>query len=359
MTDAALVELTDRVLMAALGWYELLTVQLGLRLGCYEQLADRPLTTGELAAGVGIAPRYAREWLEQQATAGLLTVMGEDDGGERRYGLGDAQRAVFTGPGSSTSLVHLVLQGGSMAATLPLVADAFRTGDGVPYAAFGEDMRRGIELENQPLFLDGLTDWLAMVPGLAEQLRRPDCRIADVGCGTGWSSIALARACPSAQVDGFDLDDDSVVAARRNVEAAGLSSQVNVLVRDARDPGLVGRYQLVCAFETLHDMGDPTAALTACRSLVADEGVVLVADMAAAEEFSAPGDELERFLYAFSVLHCLPVGVADAPSPDKSAAIGTVLRPSLLERLAADTGFTSVTRLDVTHDKWRFWALRP
>jgi 2-polyprenyl-3-methyl-5-hydroxy-6-metoxy-1,4-benzoquinol methylase len=285
-------------------------------------------------------------------------VAADSDGAERRYVLSAAQRAVLTEPGSSTSLVPLVLQGAAMAAALPRLEDAFRSGGGVPYVEYGEDMRRGVELENRPLFLDGLANWVAAVPGLDERLRKGSCRVADVGCGAGWSAIALARAYPSARVDGFDLDDASVATARRNVEEAGLSSRVAVQVRDARDPGLAARYELVCAFETLHDMGDPSAALAACRSLVAEDGVVLVADMAGAEEFSAPGDELQRFLYSFSVLHCLPVGIADAPRPQESAAIGTVLRPGTLERLATDAGFATVTPLDVAHDKWRFWALQ-
>jgi hypothetical protein len=141
--ERALEALADRVMMAALDWYELLSVQLGVRFGCYERLAEGPLTADELAGGVGIAPRYAEEWLEQQATAGLITAVADGDGAERRYGLSAAQRAVLTQPGSSTSLVPLILQGAAMAATLPRLEDAFRTGGGVPYAEYGEDMRRG------------------------------------------------------------------------------------------------------------------------------------------------------------------------------------------------------------------------
>jgi 2-polyprenyl-3-methyl-5-hydroxy-6-metoxy-1,4-benzoquinol methylase len=138
-------------------------------------------------------------------------------------------------------------------------------------------------------------------------------------------------------IHGFDLDEASVIAARRNVEEAALAQSVTVQVRDARDPGLSGRYDLVCAFETLHDMGDPSSALRACRSLVADDGVVFVGDMAAADEFDAPGDDLQRFLYAFSVLHCLAVGIANAATPAESAATGTLLRARTLERLASGT----------------------
>jgi 2-polyprenyl-3-methyl-5-hydroxy-6-metoxy-1,4-benzoquinol methylase len=349
---------SDRVMLAALAWFEMQTVQLGVRLGCYEQLAGGALTPAQLADVTGIAPRYAREWLEQQATAGLITVVGDDGQGGRRYGLDEAQQAVLTRPGSSASLVPLVLQGAAMADTLRQVETAFRTGAGVSYAAYGEEMRRGIELENRPLFLEGLADWVRALPRRNGQLQATGGRIADVGCGAGWSTIALANAYPAAAVDGFDLDEASIVAARRNVDGAGLSSRVTVQVRDARDPGLAGRYQLVCAFETVHDMGDPVAALRACRSLVVDDGVVLVADMAA-EDFQTDGSELQRFLYAFSVLHCLPVGLADAPTPAESAGTGTLMRPADLERLAKEAGFANVAPVEVAHDKWRFWALTP
>jgi 2-polyprenyl-3-methyl-5-hydroxy-6-metoxy-1,4-benzoquinol methylase len=352
-------DLAERVMGAALGWYEMLTVLLGWRLGCYEQLAGRACTAGELAATVAIAPRYAAEWLEQQAAAGLVSVVEPGERHTRRYGLDAAQRAVLTEPGSATSLVPLIMQGSAMAETLTQVETSFRAGTGVSYAAYGTDMRRGIELENRPLFLDGFAGWAAAVPGLDDRLGRSGCRAADVGCGAGWSAIALARAYPKLRVDGFDLDEASIETARGNVEEAGLTGQVTVQVRDARDPGLVGRYDLVCAFETLHDMGDPAEALAACRALLADDGVVLIADMAAADEFAAPGDDLQRFLYAFSVLHCLPVGIADASKPAESAATGTLLRPGALRELAAGAGFVSADPIEVAHDKWRFWVLRP
>ncbi len=355
----AIDDLAERVMGAALGWYEMLTVLLGWRLGCYDRLAKGACTAGELAAAAAITPRYAAEWLEQQAGAGLVTVVQPGERDTRRYGLDGAQRAVLTEPGSATSLLPLIMQGAAMAETLTQVENAFRAGTGVSYADYGADMRRGIELENRPLFLDSLAAWVAAVPGLDARLRRPGCRAADVGCGAGWSAIALARAYPELRLDGFDLDERSIATARGNVEATGLSERVTVQVRDARDPGLAGRYELVCVFETLHDMSDPVAALAACRSLVADDGVVLIADMAADDEFAAPADELQRFLYAFSVLHCLPVGIADASKPAESAATGALLRPRALRELAAAATFGSAEPIDIPHDKWRFWVLQP
>ena len=81
--------------------------------------------------------------------------------------------------------------------------------------------------------------------------------------------------------------------------------------------------------------------------------------MAGDRDELALGDARGAQWHACSVLHCLPVGIADAPRPAESAAIGTVLRPGTLERLVADAGFATITPVDVAHDKWRFWALRP
>jgi hypothetical protein len=65
--------LAERLSGATLGALELFSVQLGAELGLYGSLAQRgQQTAGELAGSAGIAPRYAREWLQEQAVADLL-----------------------------------------------------------------------------------------------------------------------------------------------------------------------------------------------------------------------------------------------------------------------------------------------
>jgi 2-polyprenyl-3-methyl-5-hydroxy-6-metoxy-1,4-benzoquinol methylase len=177
--------------------------------------------------------------------------------------------------------------------------------------------------------------------------------VADVGCGTGWSSIALAEAYPKVRVDGFDVDDPSIATARQNAAKAGLQDRVTFAVRDAADPRLAGSYQLVTAFETIHDMANPVAALRAMRALVASGGAVLVADERVAETYAAPGDELERFMYGWSILHCLPVGMVAPPA----VGTGTVMRPDTLRRYAREAGFSDIEVLQIEHDFWRFYRL--
>jgi methylase of polypeptide subunit release factors len=110
-------------------------------------------------------------------------------------------------------------------------------------------------------------EWFPGVPGLVKRLEAdPPALIADVGCGTGWSSIAIARGFPRVTVVGLDLDERSVAEARAHAESSGVADRVTFEVRNAADPGLAEGFDLVCAFETIHDMCDPVGALRAMRA---------------------------------------------------------------------------------------------
>ncbi len=343
----------DQLLQAC----ELLTVYLGDRLGLYRALAEGgPATPGGLAERAGVHERYAREWLEQQAVAGNLDVddptVEPDD---RRYTFPDALREPLLEPESLAYAGFAPRLLPSIAGCMAPLLRAFRTGHGVPWSAYGEDMLRGQEGQNRPLFTHLLVqEWLPALPDVEARLRsdRPS-RAADLACGTGWLAIALARGYPNVHVDGFDLDEASIAAARRNATDAGVADRVRFEVKDASGPEFAGRYDLVTLFEALHDLARPVEVLRTMRSLAGAEGAVLVADERVAERFTAPGDDLERFMYAVSVLVCLPNGMAEQPS----AATGTVIRPETVRRYAGDAGFARVETLPIEHDVFRFYRL--
>ncbi len=352
--------LVEQLFKASIGALELMHVYVGDRLGLYEALAHgADMTPAELAQHAGIAERYAREWLEQQAVAGVLDVAGtaEDPQG-RRYRLPTGAAEVLCTPDSLFFLSPLASLTVSVAQALPQVLDAFRSGGGVPYSAYGADLREGIARLNRPMFANQLaTEWIPAMPDIEARLRSadPPAHVADLGCGSGWSTIALARGYPAARIDGIDVDQPSIDEAQRNASDAGVTDRVSFACRDAADPELAGRYDLVTLFETLHDMSHPVEALRAARTLLAPGGVVLVGDERVAEAFTAPGDELERFNYGWSALHCLAVALVE---PD-AAGTGTVIRPDTVRRYAHDAGFTTVTVLPVEHDFWRFYRLDP
>ena len=148
------------------------------------------------------------------------------------------------------------------------------------------------------------------------------------------------------RVDGYDLDPAPGELARRNVAAAGLADRVRVHHADITTAPDFGPYDLVTAFECLHDLPHPVPALAAMRRLAGRVGTVLIADMKAARQFPAPGDDLERLLYRFSLLICLP----DSMSSPGSAATGTVLRPGTVRDYAIQVGYTRIDTLPVDHD---------
>jgi 2-polyprenyl-3-methyl-5-hydroxy-6-metoxy-1,4-benzoquinol methylase len=347
-----------RLFEATIGAVDLCSIYLGDRLGYYQLLGDgRALTSEELATETGTAERYAREWLEQQAVTGIVEVAEAGNSATRRYRLPAGHAEVLTATESLNYLAPMARLMVGTATTLPAVAAAYRTGDGVPFAAYGDDIRDGIADNNRPLFLNLLgQEWLPAIPALhARLLAAPPARVADIGCGSGWSSIAIAQAYPLVHVDGLDLDAASIASASANAAAAGLADRVTFAVRDAADPAFAGRYDLAVAIDCLHDMAKPVEALIAMRHLVAPDGVVLIIDKRVADTFMPDGDAMERIMFGFSVTHCLPVAMVEQPS----AATGTAMRRSTLHRYAAEAGFGQVTDLPIAHDALRFYLLTP
>jgi SAM-dependent methyltransferase len=358
-TDTRRDALVERLFGSALGAMDLLCVYLGDRLGLYRALAEAgPSTSGELASAAGVHERYAREWLEQQALTGILEAVDPEASDlERRYTLPDGHHEVLLDGGSlnhMTPMAQLVV-----ACALPLhaVADAFRTGEGVPYADYGADLHAGQARFTQPMF-DSLlaTEWLPAVPALHDRLRSdPPARVADVACGLGGSSLAIARAYPQVSVDGIDLDAASIAGAERARAGSGVEDRVTFHCRDAADPELSGRYDLVTIFEALHDMSYPVDVLRAARGLLAEGGRVLVGDERTAERFRLDAGDVERLYYGFSVLHCLPVGMVG----EDPAGTGTVMREDTVRRYAEQAGFTGFEVAPIENDFWRFYLLAP
>ncbi|MEO3862738.1 methyltransferase domain-containing protein [Acrocarpospora sp. B8E8] len=324
---------------------EVLTVHLGLELGLYRALA----ATGSVSAAEGlpgIAPRYAKEWLEQQAAAGYLDY---EDG---RFSLSPAHAEVLLDAESPYHVAPVAKLFAGMASVLPELLRVFRTGEGIPYEAYGRDVRHGIASVNRPMYLNEYTQtWIPSVPDLHRRLQaEPGARVLDLGCGLGASSITLARAYPRVQVHGVDLDKTSVEEAQLAAAAAGVADRVTFEQGDARVA--VGAFDLITVFEALHDMADPGEVLRAARNQLTNGGSILIADEKVAHEYAAPADPVERFHYACSVLHCLPATMAESPAE----ASGTALRAPTVARWAKAAGL-SYEELPIDSPFWRFYRL--
>jgi SAM-dependent methyltransferase len=337
---------------------DLLGVYIGDQLGLYRALADGgPMTPPELAAAAGIHARYAREWLEHQAASGILDLESDaDEGDARRFALPPGHDEALLDRESLNFAAAFGQVLVALARPIHEVTQAYRDGVGVPFEAYGADLYEGQAAFTRPLYLSLLgQEWLPAATGIHERLLAdPPARVADVACGGGVSSIAIARAYPKVLVDGIDFDAPSIELANRNLaDSPDVAGRVEFHCRDAADPGLAGRYDLVTIFEALHDMSQPVAALRAARALLAKGGSVFVCDERTADRFEAPAGEVERFLYGASILHCLPVGmVGESP-----AGTGTVMRVETVQRYAQEAGFGGFEVLPIDHDFYRFYRL--
>src|SRR5919199_722664 len=198
--------LANRLFAAGVEAMELCNVYLGVQLGLYRALDGQPATPAELAARTGLAPRYVREWLQQQAVAGLLEPNGTHPN-TARYTLAAGVSSVLVDPTGPAYLGGLPSAVAAVGQVLPDLTRAFRTGDAVPYDAYGPDAVSAQSALNRPAYVNLL--------------------VGDFGCGAGWSTIELAKAFPRLRLDGYDSDEASIAAARRNAAEHGVADRVD------------------------------------------------------------------------------------------------------------------------------------
>lgn len=347
-------ELADHLFASALGTLDILSVHIGDRFGLYELLARGPLDEAEVALRSGMHPRYAREWLEQQTVSGLLVVDDPARAPEsRRYSLPAEHAPVLADRDGLAFFAPFARLLAAAAVQLPALEAAYRSGGGVAWAAYGDQMRTAQAEANRPLYLGLLgSQWLPALPEVHRTLTGGGT-VADIGCGEGWSSIGIAEAYPAARVDGFDVDAASIDAARRHADERGLGERVSFHLVDGAGGGETEAYDLVTAFECVHDLPDPVSVLANARRLVRAGGTVLVMDERVPETFTGPGDPVEQLMYGFSLLVCLPDGL----SHDGSVGTGTVMRPDRLRGYARDAGFVDLEVLPIENDVFRFYRL--
>jgi predicted O-methyltransferase YrrM len=345
--------LAERIFASALGAVDMMAVYVGDRLGWYRSLAEHgPATAAELAARTGTHPRYAREWLEQQAVSGILSLVSSGSPDDRRFAVTPAAAEVLTDARSLNYLAPLSRFFAAAGAVLPQLLDAYRHGGGVSWEQLGADAREAQADMNRPWF-DQLPDALATTPAVEAVLSREGARIADVGTGAGWSAIALAQAHPGLRVHGFDIDEPSIEMARRNAAEAGVADRVTFHNADGDGLEQHGPFDAAFAFECIHDMPRPVDVLAAMRAAV-PHGPVVVMDEAVGETLVAPGDDVERLMYGFSLFCCLPDGMSHQPS----AATGTVMRPGLFRDYARAAGFADLEILPIEDfGFFRFYSL--
>jgi SAM-dependent methyltransferase len=363
--ESAVESLVGRLFGSGVAAIELCNAYLGVHLGLYRALADEPATPAELADRVGCDERYLREWLQAQAVSGFALIEGDDhddpdNAASARYALADGVAETLVHETSPAYLGGLADALAAAATVLPQLLDAYRSGNGVPYAAYGPDAVTAQAALNRPSFANSfVADWLPQLPDVLARLSdatRP-ARVADLGCGVGWAGIELAKAFPHIEVDGRDNDEASIAMGRRHAVEAGVADRVTLEVVDISDSiaDWSPRFDFAFFVECVHDFPRPVEALRNARAAVRPGGTVLVVDELADETFRAPGDQMQRFFAAASAIWCLPQGrVGTDPEP-----VGALIRPDDVRDLARRAGYSAVDIVPIEHPCWRFYRLTP
>jgi SAM-dependent methyltransferase len=283
-------------------------VVIGHRLGLYKALAAAPpLTAAELAARTETTPRYVAEWLAAQAASGYVAVAGQD-----RFTLTDEQAFALSDPEGPLYLPGAFLLALASLKAEPRISEAFRTGAGVAWHEQDSEVFDGCEEFFAPGYRANLVpSWIPALDGVEAKLRA-GATVADVGCGHGASTRIMAHAYPASSFTGFDYHDRSVERASKAAADAGLGDQVRFAVAAADAfPGT--GYDLITAFDCLHDMGHPVAAAAHVREALATDGTFLLVEPAAADDLAGNLNPVGRVYYAFSTLLCVPSALAQQP----------------------------------------------
>jgi SAM-dependent methyltransferase len=352
MDEAKLEAFSGRVMEEINTSMSVLNLYLGHRLDLYRTIKRLgPTTPVELAAETGFDPRYLREWLETMAVNGYI----DHDVGTGRFSLSPEHALALTERDDPNFVAPFLCWVPSLAGVLTPLKGAFESGGGVPYEAYGAHTLEAIGMGNRPMFINEyVSTWIPALPDIEARLKE-GARVADIGSGLGWSSISLALGFPNVHIDAFDLDAASIDKAKVFAQEAGVDDRITFHLAAAEDIEYLGRYDLVTAFEVIHDMAYPVKALQRMREMLAPGGVVLIGDEAVGDTIEENSDFYGRFMYNFSVLHCLPQAMV---FPD-SAGTGTVMGPAKLRHYSERAGYTKFQVLPIDNPFWRFYRLEP
>lgn len=334
-------DVADRLLEILNGGALALALSVGHRTGLLDVLgALPPSTSTEVAGRAGLDERYVREWLAVMATGGLVAY----DPVDRTYRLPPSHAAVLTRRGAPHNLAV-------QSQFIPLLARVqegleacFREGGGLDYDAYPGFHDIMAETSSQTVvsaLYDGI---LPLVPGLRARLER-GCRVLDVGCGKGRALVSLASAFPNSRFRGYDLSREAVDAARRTVDELRLRN-VRFAIRDAATLDEPSAYELVTAFDCIHDQADPARVLRGIRRALRPDGVFLMQDIAAGSRLEENLDHpLGPFLYTLSFAHCMSVSLARG-----GAGLGACWGRQRALAMLDEAGFRSVSWHELPHD---------
>ncbi len=329
-----------------------LMISVGYRVGLFETMKRLPDASSSvaIAEAAGLSERYVREWLGCMVAGDIVDV--DEDG--QLFHLPASHAAMLTEDGEGECLAHLAQYFAVLGGVEDRIVDCFRRGGGVPYSAYprfqevmAQDSRQSVvnALEEHILPLD---------PSIVPSLER-GIEVLDVGCGQGYALRVLAEAFPKSSFVGYDLSEEAIGFARSEAEAHGLrnvrfeSRDLTGFDEDAEED----RFDLVTAFDAIHDQARPDRVLAGIRRTLRPDGAFLMQDIAGSSNvFKNKGHPLGPLIYAISCMHCMTVSLAQG-----GLGVGAAWGEEMTMEFVRKAGFAEVTRHALEHDIQNYYYI--
>lgn len=330
-------EFVGRMLVDLGAAFSIPLVRIGGALGLYKTLhADGPMTSQQLADATGLAERYLREWLSAQAAAGVLTF----DPPSKKFTLPAEQAMVFAVEDSPVYMMAAYDHAVAMIENQQVVEGAFRTGKGISWGDHSQCMFCAMAEVFRPRYQANIVqEWLPALDGVVEKLER-GARVADVGCGHGFSTVIMADAFPNSELVGVDFHDNSIAAAREHAKAHGVERNTRFETGLAKEFDGGEGYDLVCCFDCLHDMGDPAGASQHVLECLKPDGTWMIVEPLAGDALEDNLNPFGRLAYQASTMICVPTSLAQ----EGGAALGAQAGEAKLREVVTGAGFGSFRR---------------
>jgi SAM-dependent methyltransferase len=313
------------------------TVRLGLRLGLFDALADSPATAGELARRAGgLHERYVREWALAQTANGYVDY----DPASEQFSLSPEQAMVFHHRDSPVYLAGAFELVAAMIEAEPKVEECFREGKGVRWGDHAGCLFCATGAFFRPGYVNNIVQaWIPALDGVEAKLAA-GARVADVGCGVGFSTLLMAEAYPESAFVGYDFHEPSIDEARRHASEHGLGDRVRFEVATAKDIAEQG-FDLITMYDCLHDMGDPRGCAGHMRRILAPGGSWMIVEPIAGDTPAQNMNPVGRLYYNASTMICVPTSL----DQEVGEGLGAQAGEAKLSEVIRQGGFESLRRV--------------
>ncbi|WP_066809653.1 class I SAM-dependent methyltransferase [Sphingomonas asaccharolytica] len=313
------------------------TVRLGLRLGLFDALADAPATAADLARRAGgLHERYVREWALAQAANGYVDY----DPASEQFSLSPEQAMVFQHRDSPVYLAGAFELAAAMIEAEPKVEECFRHGKGVRWGDHAGCLFCATGAFFRPGYVNNIVQaWIPALDGVEAKLGA-GARVADVGCGVGFSTLLMAEAYPESNFVGYDFHEPSIDEARRHAGEHGLGDRVRFEVATAKDIPEQG-FDLITMYDCLHDMGDPRGCAGHMRRILAPGGSWMIVEPIAGDSPAQNMNPVGRLYYNASTMICVPTSL----DQEVGEGLGAQAGEAKLTEVIRQGGFESVRRV--------------